>query len=233
MRFKKLYPGAVAPELAFDRTGGYTLAADADYSISPGIFEVISTDLAVEIPEGWVGLIVAHPIEGLNGLAVSGTIDSSYRDEICVPVCNQSEHPFHLKRGRDFARLVVVPCDQSAPEIVDDFTPRGRGKDSAGSANKTPELQEEIKKAWIEYPIKTSKRGEGCLWRTEDDKTFVTLQSGDGGQYFEIQSYSIVHDVPWLGSSDIVTHSRIMMRAGYIPIANQDPVDQWTSLKRR
>lgn len=231
MRFKKLYPGAAAPEFAFDRTGGYTLAADADYNISPGISEVISTDLAVEIPEGWVGLLVADPIKSLQGLAVSGTIDSSYRDEIYIPVCNHSEHPHHLKRGRDFARLVVVPCDRSASEIVDDFTPIEREKGGAGSTNKNTELQEGIKKAWIEYPIKTSKRGEGCLWRTEDDKTFITLQDDDSGQFFEIQSYSIVHGDPWLDSSDIVTHSRIMMRAGYIPTANQDPVDQWISLK--
>ncbi|MBO6109206.1 MAG: dUTP diphosphatase, partial [Eubacterium sp.] len=95
--FKKLNPKAVTPKYGTPFSAGADLYACMDTAvvIEPGETRFIHTGLAMEIPEGCVGLIYAR--SGLackKGLAPAnkvGVIDSDYRGEIIVALHNHSK----------------------------------------------------------------------------------------------------------------------------------------------
>ena len=88
IKVKKLTPEAVVPTLGSKFAAGADLysAEKGDVVIAPGETKFIGTGIAVEIPEGYVGLVYAR--SGLackRGLAPAnkvGVIDSDYRGEI-------------------------------------------------------------------------------------------------------------------------------------------------------
>lgn len=85
VKFKKLHPDAVIPKYGRPGDAGMDLTAisveyDKDYSKI-----IYNTGLAIEIPEGYVGLIFPRSSIFKKELSLSnsvGVIDSSYRGEI-------------------------------------------------------------------------------------------------------------------------------------------------------
>jgi len=117
--------------------------AGADlYSIEYGILEpgerrLIGTGIAVEIPEGYVGLI--HPRSGLaSKLGISivnapGTIDSGYRGEIKVNLINTNTQPYSFCIGDRIAQLVIQEVIRADFEEVDELNDSVRGSNGHGS----------------------------------------------------------------------------------------------------
>ena len=101
--FKKLDPAATAPHYGTEFSAGADLYACLKNAIviEPGTTEFVNTGLAMEIPEGLVGLIYAR--SGLackKGLAPAnkvGVIDSDYRGEIIVALHNHSKQELVVK----------------------------------------------------------------------------------------------------------------------------------------
>jgi dUTP pyrophosphatase len=101
--------------------------------LAPGERRLIPTGFAVEIPPGFEGQV--RPRSGLalkHGLTLlnsPGTIDSDYRGEVCVILCNLGQEPFEVERGLRLAQLVVAPVSScegvEAGELSD--TARGSG----------------------------------------------------------------------------------------------------------
>ena len=85
IKVKKLKPDATVPTMGSKFAAGADLysAEDADVVIEPSETKFIGTGLAMEIPEGYVGLVYAR--SGLackSGLAPAnkvGVVDSDYR----------------------------------------------------------------------------------------------------------------------------------------------------------
>lgn len=79
--------------------------------INPGKFTLVSTNLSVEIPEGFE--IQVRPRSGLaakSGIGIlnsPGTIDSDYRGEIKVILFNFGEEDFIINRGDRIAQLIL------------------------------------------------------------------------------------------------------------------------------
>ncbi len=115
VRFKKLSEKAVAPAYASSGAAGADLyaAEDSDMVILSGTTQLIHTGIAVEIPEGYVGLVFARSgLASKKGLAPAnkvGVIDSDYRGEILVPMRNQSNTAQTVAAGERIAQLVIVP----------------------------------------------------------------------------------------------------------------------------
>lgn len=91
-------------------SAGFDLHASADITLKAGKRATIGTDLCVNIPNGWVGLI-----RGRSGLAFKndiyvfhGTIDSDYHDEIKMRIENRSNTDKLITIGSRIAQLVVV-----------------------------------------------------------------------------------------------------------------------------
>ena len=107
----RLTDTAVLPTYAHVGDAGMDLYADEDIMLGYETWNVVSTGVAMSIPEGYVGLI--HPRSGLaakHGITVlnaPGTIDAGYRGEIKVILLNGTDKDFVVRRGDRIAQLVV------------------------------------------------------------------------------------------------------------------------------
>lgn len=141
VRIKKLNEKAVIPTYGTDYAAGADLYACLDDSvlIANGETKMIGTGVALEIPEGYVGLVFAR--SGLSckkGLAPAnkvGVIDSDYRGEIKVALHNHnaSGDAIGVDNGERIAQIVITPYLKADFELTDNLEETGRGANGFGS----------------------------------------------------------------------------------------------------
>ncbi|HHV32156.1 dUTP diphosphatase [Caproiciproducens sp. LBM24188] len=143
LKIKKLHPNAVLPTRASDGSAGMDLYAllDAPLTLEPRGLYRIPTGIAIALPgPETVGLLFARSGLGVkHGISLSnavGVIDSDYRGELIVGICNLSDHPYTLTPGERFAQLVVMPVLLPAVEETDDLGETARGAGGFGSTGK-------------------------------------------------------------------------------------------------
>lgn len=132
---RQLDPDLPMPSYAHPGDAGADLYAATDVDIAPGAWVGVPTGVAVEIPDGYVGLV--HPRSGLAArlgvtvLNAPGTIDAGYRGEIMVLLINHDRTAaVKIARGDRIAQLVVQRVERAHFERVDVLsdTPRGEGR---------------------------------------------------------------------------------------------------------
>lgn len=136
-------------ETAHTPTYGSACAAGADLyactdgetvTFLPGETKLIHTGIALEIPEGYAGLIYARSgIATKRGLAPAnkvGVIDSDYRGEIMVSLFNQSDKPQEIADGERIAQLVITPFLAVEFTETDTLSDTARGEGGFGSTGK-------------------------------------------------------------------------------------------------
>lgn len=147
VRFKKLSDKAKIPVRAHETDAGYDLSSS---SITTEVGEdaklviVYHTDIAVEIPKGYVGLIFPRSSIFKKSLTLTnsvGVIDSGYRGElICKFKTNTDVVPSVYKEGERFAQLVIVPYLAVEFEEAEELSEADRGTNGFGSTgNNTKE----------------------------------------------------------------------------------------------
>lgn len=142
VRIKKLNERAVIPTYGSAGSAGGDLysAEENDITVAPGQTAFIGTGLAVEIPQGLVGLVYAR--SGLackKGLAPAnkvGVIDSDYRGEIKVALYNHGKESQTVAKGERIAQLVIAPFVFAEYEETDDLSDTVRGKGGFGSTGR-------------------------------------------------------------------------------------------------
>ena len=142
MKVKKLKPGATVPTMGSKFAAGADLysAEDADVVIGPGETKFIGTGLAMEIPEGYVGLVYAR--SGLackRGLAPAnkvGVVDSDYRGEIKVALHNHGKEAQTVEKGERIAQMVIAPYLSVNYEEADELSETERGEGGFGSTGR-------------------------------------------------------------------------------------------------
>jgi dUTP pyrophosphatase len=141
LRFRQLDPTVPLPERAHPGDAGLDLASNVDVEVGPGKRAVVSTGLAVAIPEGHAGLVL--PRSGLasrHGLTLAnapGLIDAGYRGEILIAVVNLDlAEAVKIARGDRIAQLVVVPIAEVEPVSQDDLPPTRRSEGGFGSTGR-------------------------------------------------------------------------------------------------
>jgi len=113
--FKKLDERAICPTYGSSSSAGADLYAlsDGDILIEKGKTVLIHTGIAMQIPEGYVGLVFARSgLATKKGLAPAnkvGVIDSDYRGEIMVPLFNQSDSDVVVESGERIAQISLIP----------------------------------------------------------------------------------------------------------------------------
>ena len=130
--------GLPVPSRATPGSAGLDLSAavDSPAVLDPGERRLIPTGFIWEIPEGLEGQV--RPRSGLalkHGLALlnsPGTVDSDYRGEVCVILCNLGAEPFTVERGLRIAQMVVAPVAFLEPVEVHEVTETGRGSGGFG-----------------------------------------------------------------------------------------------------
>ena len=94
--------------------------------------QLVGVGIAVEIPEGHVGLLVERSSNWKRGLYQEnkiGVIDSDYRGEIMIPLSVDKS----TEAGTRVAQLVVVPVPEIELIEVDAVSSTERGEGGFGS----------------------------------------------------------------------------------------------------
>ena len=141
VRIKKLSENAIIPTYGTPFAAGADLYAciDEKTDIAPGETKMVGTGIAMEIPEGYVGLVFAR--SGLackKGLAPAnkvGVIDSDYRGEIKVALHNHniSGDALSVESGERIAQISIVPYLKAEFEECDSLEDTDRGEKGFGS----------------------------------------------------------------------------------------------------
>ncbi len=101
---------------------------------------MIHTGIAMQIPEGLVGLVYARSgIATKRGLAPAnkvGVIDSDYRGEIMVSLHNHSGEPQEIADGERIAQLVIAPYITARFEQTETLDETERGSGGFGSTGR-------------------------------------------------------------------------------------------------
>lgn len=139
IHFKKLNPEAQKPKFGKPGDAGADLVATVAWATESQI--VYGTGLAVEIPEGMVGLV--FPRSSVRNYALSmansvGVIDSGYRGEIMVTFNIKTNHNTRelYKIGDRIAQLVIIPVPLAKYVEVEELSETQRGTDGHGSTGK-------------------------------------------------------------------------------------------------
>ncbi|MBQ4099342.1 MAG: dUTP diphosphatase [Clostridia bacterium] len=141
VKVKKLVNSAIIPTFgSVESAGGDLYNAGDDVVISPSETVLIGTGLAVEIPEGYVGLVYARSgLASKCGLAPAnkvGVIDSDYRGEIKVALFNHSKETRTVLKGERIAQMVIAPYLKVEYEEVEELSSTERGEGGFGSTGK-------------------------------------------------------------------------------------------------
>lgn len=130
----RLDPSVVLPEYAYAGDAGLDLRSNEELTLKPLERRLISTGLAIAIPEGYAGFVQPRSglafREGLSMANTPGLIDSHYRGELKVCAVNlDSSKPIKIERGERIAQLVIqkVPVVRLVEVSELDETDRGQG----------------------------------------------------------------------------------------------------------
>ena len=106
-------------------------------SIPVGKTIKIGTGLAIAVPNGYFGGIFARSglstKRGLRPANCVGVLDSSYRNEVIVPLYNDSNEVRIVKNGDRIAQLIILPVYDTNMEVVDELDETDRGMGGFGS----------------------------------------------------------------------------------------------------
>jgi dUTP pyrophosphatase len=142
VKIKKLHPNAVKPKYAKESDAGMDLVATEIISETPSQI-TYGTGLAMEIPDGMVGLIFPRSSIRNTRLQLSnsvGVIDSGYRGElqatfnkIITTIENQKND---YKVGDRICQIIIVPHPIIQIVEVDELSESSRGIGGFGSTGK-------------------------------------------------------------------------------------------------
>lgn len=139
IKVKKLKSTAIMPSYGSESAAGADLYAciDAPIVIAPHETVMIGTGLAMELPEGYAGLI--YPRSGIaskRGLAPAnkvGVVDPDYRGEFMVAMHNHSSKPASIEPGERIVQLVITPFLTADFKEAEELSDTSRGEGGFGS----------------------------------------------------------------------------------------------------
>lgn len=100
-----------------------------------GFAQKIHTNVAVDIPFGYFGLLKERSSMAAEGIFVmGGVIDSGYHGEILVNLANMSGYDYKIKTYDRIAQLIILPCQ--AVMITGKLSDSDRGDKGFGSTGK-------------------------------------------------------------------------------------------------
>ena len=136
---RRLRDDATLPAQTYPGDAGLDLAACDRHEVGPGKRAVIPTGLALEIPEGYGGLVLPRSglaaKHGITLLNAPGLIDAGYRGEVQIVFHNTDvEETFVVEPGMRIAQLVVLPVPEVALVEQEELAASERGERGFGSS---------------------------------------------------------------------------------------------------
>ncbi len=143
VKIKKVRENATVPQRATSGSAGVDLCAciDAPVTIRPGELVKIPTGIAIALPSSELGaflfarsgLGVKHGICLSNGV---GVVDSDYRGEISVGLCNVGSKTYTVEPDERIAQMVIMPVALAEFCQVDRLDETERGSGGFGSTGR-------------------------------------------------------------------------------------------------
>ena len=135
LKVKKVDSSAKLPTHGHPGDAAVDLYCLEDVVFLPGKQERVRTGVAVEIPEGYVGLIWDKSSISFNlGLKImGGGIDSSFRGEIVASLLNAGGKEVLLEKGQKFAQMIIQEFEHCDIEEVKELSETVRGHGREGS----------------------------------------------------------------------------------------------------
>ena len=136
---KRIDPEVELPSYAYAGDAGLDLRASEDVTLARLERRLVSTGLAVAIPEGYAGFVQPRSglalREGLSMANTPGLVDSHYRGELKVCAVNlDPERSIRIKRGDRIAQLVIQRVPAVTLVEVDELDETDRGAGGFGSS---------------------------------------------------------------------------------------------------
>ena len=135
VKFKKLNPNAIPFSYSREQDACMDMYALEGTIIPAGTTKIIPTGIAVEIPQGYEGLV-----RGRSGLASKGitahlgTIDETYRGDVGMIIANHTNADFKVEAGMRLAQFTVKPVYHIQLEEVKELSDTSRGSNGYGSS---------------------------------------------------------------------------------------------------
>jgi dUTP pyrophosphatase len=141
LKIRRLEPGAVLPIRAHASDAGLDLHSLEPCELAPGERASVRTGIAVELPEGHAGLVMARSgLAARHGIALvnaPGLIDAGYRGELKVLLLNTDrEQSVSLEPGTRIAQLVIIAVETPAVVEVSELSETERGAGGFGSTGR-------------------------------------------------------------------------------------------------
>lgn len=136
---KRLDPSVELPSYAYEGDAGLDLRSNEDVTLAPLERRLVSTGLAIAIPDGYAGFVQPRSglalREGLSMANTPGLIDAHYRGELKVCAVNlDAEKSIHIERGERIAQLVIQKVPVVSLVEVDELDDTDRGAGGFGSS---------------------------------------------------------------------------------------------------
>jgi dUTP pyrophosphatase len=139
VKIEKMHTNAVVPKYAKPGDAGLDLTAISEEWNEGNTMVTYGTGLAVEIPEGYVGLLFPRSSVSKTTLNLAnsvGVIDSGYRGEIMFKF-RYLEEGMTYDVGDRIGQLIIMPYPQVEFEEVEDLSFTERGEGGFGSTGKS------------------------------------------------------------------------------------------------
>lgn len=139
LKFKQLDEFAHLPKYAHESDSGMDVYSVEAYTLEPLGRHTFSTGVACDIPKGYD--LQVRPRSGLAAkhgvVAMFGTVDQGYRNEIGITLINLSNESYTVKVGDRIAQLVIGEVIK--PDSIswtDELSSTDRGGNGFGSTGK-------------------------------------------------------------------------------------------------
>lgn len=139
VRFKKLHPDAKNPVRATSGSAGFDLTAVSVENDGQRGINTYHTGLAIEIPQGYVGLLFPRSSIYKSGQSLTnsvGVVDSDYRGEVTFKFRSHSRTPDSYKAGDRIGQIIIMPYPVVHFEEVEELSKTRRGTGGYGSTGR-------------------------------------------------------------------------------------------------
>ena len=137
IKITRLNESAIIPKYSHPGDAGMDLFSIEEKLILPGETKLISTGIALELPDGIEaqirprsGLALKNSITVLNS---PGTIDAGYRGEIGVILINHGKNIFQIFSGMKIAQMVITSFIRADLIVTKELSNSSRGIGGFGS----------------------------------------------------------------------------------------------------
>lgn len=136
---KRLDEDVELPSYAYEGDAGLDLRSAEDVVLKPFERRLVSTGLAIAIPDGYAGFVQPRSglalREGLSMANTPGLIDAHYRGELKVCAINlDPEREIHITKGERISQLVIQKVPRVSLMEVDSLDETDRGVGGFGSS---------------------------------------------------------------------------------------------------